>query len=87
MHSLQLKIGKVGFTADFHGDWSTLFGEGPGQIMVTSREADVAALIKLFPPQHTRRLGVTTEENGLVLSQYNLKLKSSEIKTAYQEAT
>ena len=83
----ETSIGKVGFATEINGDWGTLFGEGPGQIIVTCRESDVATLSALFPPQHIRRLGVTTQESGLALSQYNLKLKAADIKTAYQEAT
>jgi phosphoribosylformylglycinamidine synthase subunit PurSL len=83
----ETSIGKVGFTTDIIGDWGTLFGEGPGQIIVTCRETDMTTITTLFPTQHARRIGVTTQENGLVMSQYNLKLKASDIRAAYQEAT
>lgn len=79
-------LGDVGFMSDVKGDWSTLFGEGPGQILITCRESDVAALTALFPQDHVHRLGATVSAPGLELSHYHLKLSVADIKRAYQGA-
>jgi phosphoribosylformylglycinamidine synthase len=79
----EMAMGAIGIETKLAGDWSSLFGEGPGQIVVTCDESQWDELQKIMG-ERAEYLGRTTLEAGLKMTSLTTSVSALELMAAYK---
>jgi phosphoribosylformylglycinamidine (FGAM) synthase-like enzyme len=78
----EISVDRMGHEIDVEADWTELFGEGTGHIVVSCSENKVYDIKALIPD--AKVIGRTFEGGGLRLPKYSLELVATELAAHYR---